>query len=186
MKEFIVRNKQIFITGAVIAGIFLLIILTSSARKVKGPILAPSESSTGKEVLTNPGVNTGSNYTPNGLWNAPSLSDEPVDKNTPETPEEEPVEKPKEILKITFDDLGFSPSSTNGLKYQTVRWTNRTDKSIYLQQMKDFFEEFRKPVEIASGGTLEFELNRTGMWGYKETDSGKMGSIFILLEKPEN
>jgi len=57
---------------------------------------------------------------------------------------------------------------------------------LFKGEMKDFFEEFRKPVEIASGGTLEFELNRTGMWGYKETDSGKMGSIFILLTKPEN
>ncbi len=183
MKEFILRNKQIFITGAIIAGIFLLIILTSSTRKVNGPILAPSESSTEKETVTNPGANAGSNYTPKGLWNAPSLPDEQVAE---ETPEEEPAEKPTEILEITFDDLGFSPSSTNGLKYQTVRWTNRTDKSIYLQQMKDFFEEFRKPVEIASGGILEFELTRTGMWGYKETDSGKMGSIFILLTKPEN
>lgn len=186
MKEFILRNKQIFITGAVIAGIFLLIILTSSARKVKGPILAPSESSTGKETVTNPGANAGSNYTPKGLWNAPSLPAEPVDEEVEETPEEEPVEKPTEILEITFDDLGFSPPSANGLKYQTVRWVNRTDRSIYLQQMKDFFEEFKKPVEIASGGTLEFELTKTGMWGYKETESGKMGSIFIVLKKSGN
>ncbi len=187
MKEFILRNKQIFITGAVIAGIFLLIILTSSTRKVKGPVLAPSETNTGKETVSNQRAATGSNYTPKGLWNAPSPSDEPIDENAPETPvEEAPVDKPTEILEITFDEKGFSPPSTNGLKYQTVRWTNKTDKSIYLQQMKDFFEEFKKPVEIASGGTLEFELTRTGMWGYKETENGKMGSIFILTKKPGN
>src|SRR3989339_1102710 len=184
MKEFILRNKQIFITGLVIGGIFLLIILTSSARKVKGPVLAPSETSTGKETVVNPAANAGSNYTPKGLWNAPSPSNEQVDENTPV--EEEPVEKPTEILEITFDEKGFSPPSANGLKYQTIRWTNKSDKSIFIQQMKDFFEEFRKPVEIASGASLEFELNRTGMWGYKETESGKMASIFIVLTKPGN
>jgi len=160
-----------------------LIILTSSTRKVKGPILAPSEAI--PDNTTNQQESDAGVYQPKGLWNAPSPSDQIVSEDvTPEAPvEETPPVKPKEILEITFDEKGFSPPAANGFKYQTVRWTNKTDAAISIQQMKSFFDEFKKPVDIASGATLEFELTKAGMWGYKETRSGKMGSIFIVVQR---
>ncbi|KKS30800.1 hypothetical protein A2380_04080 [candidate division WWE3 bacterium RIFOXYB1_FULL_43_24] len=185
MRNFILRNKQIFITGLIIGGVFLLIIFSSSTRKVKGPILAPSETS---NTQTEDTRETGGDYRPRGLWNVPSPSDEPVNENAAQDtpPEEEPLVKPTEILDITFNDKGFSPPAANGFKYQTVRWKNETDNTIYLQQMKDFFEEFKEPVEVAPEAVLEFELTKAGMWGYRETESGEMGSIFIVVQRTTN
>lgn len=180
IRAFILRNRQIFITGIVIGVVFLLIITVSSSRKVGGPELAPSTTTSENEPAKT-GTNPGMDYEPKGLWNAPI----PPQYYEEEEEEiiEEPVEEPKEILEITFDDNGFSPAGSYALLNQTVKWTNKTDKSIYIKQMKDFFPEMKDPVEVYSGGSLELKLTKLGVWGYIETSTQKMGSIFILKTK---
>jgi hypothetical protein len=180
MQKFILRNKQIFITGAVIGGLFLLIIISSSLRKTKGPTLSPSTQNSQSSQEAPEGTNPGSNYKPKGTWSAPLPMEAYVEEND-STEEEQPSgEEPKQILEIVFDDKGFSPMNARALINQTVRWTNKSAKKIEIFQMKNFFPEFENPVEIESNGSLEFKLTKLGLWGYKEKESDKMGSIFIL------
>ncbi len=186
MKEFIARNKQIFITGAFIGGIFLLIIFISSARKAGNSILAPSDTDTNRAPEAARGINPGlDQYRPKGEWNAPAPVPELPNPNLENFNEEDLVEETDEILEIVFDENGFTPFKGKAIIKQTVRWTNKTDQTIYIQQSKDFFPEFKEPVEIAPSGSLEFKLTKKGVWSYKEITTGKVGSIYIVIRVEE-
>lgn len=177
IREFILRNKQIFITGVVIGLIFLLIISVSSSRKVSGPKLAPSKTTSESGGINQKGLNPAADYQPKGFWNAPIPQE--YYENTQDETGEKNVEEPKEILEISFDNNGFAPKTSYALLNQTVRWINKTDRSIYIQQLKQYFPELENPVEVYPGGSLELKLIKTGVWGYKEVESGEMGSITI-------
>lgn len=188
MKNFYIRNKQIFVTGAVIGAVFLLIILVSSLKTGKTPLLSPVSINESEEQKNAKLRNPGSNDIPAGVWNSPAPVDEKI-TNEETTANSAPANPPAEeevgeVIDITFTDAGFSPKSVTAFLNQKIRWVNKSSSTLSIQQTKDFYTEFSEPVEITAGASMEFKLTKFGMWGYKDTKSGLMGNVFVYTKKP--
>ncbi|HLC93402.1 MAG TPA: thioredoxin domain-containing protein [Patescibacteria group bacterium] len=83
------------------------------------------------------------------------------------------------IVEIAYTAEGFVPRNTAAYKGQLVRYTNKTDNPIIYYQPVYRFDEIKQEVEIVAGGTLEFRLNKTKAFAYREKLTDSFGSIFV-------
>lgn len=81
------------------------------------------------------------------------------------------------VVNIDYTNEGFKPGIIRIRVGQNVNWTNKTDKSIFLRQRKQTYDEFNEPVEIKPGESYKFKMSVLGIWTYEEVESEKFGSI---------
>lgn len=86
-------------------------------------------------------------------------------------------------LEIKYTTDGFRPRATRAILNQMAKWTNETDKTIYLHQRKNTYSELEKLVEIKSGESFEFRLTELGIWTYEENGSRNFGEIDVKSTK---
>lgn len=88
------------------------------------------------------------------------------------------------IIEIEYIPGGFAPNNVKAIQGQLVRWINKTDKDIRIQQIIYLYDELSVPVVIAPGATFEVRLTKDKLWTYKETTNANYASIFtVALEK---
>ncbi len=168
IRAFFERNKPIFIIGIVMLVIFSIIIVSS--------VLMPKEETEYTEI----------NEADEVFY---KVAYEDLDQNEFEEAEEEPEKKeePAEpeinmdeifgVLQVEYTDKGFVPRVTRIRVGQSVNWTNKTEKTIYLKQIKPYYKEFEEPLSIKPNESFKFKMTKLGVWTYEEVESGDWGSI---------
>ncbi|MBP7786196.1 hypothetical protein KA062_02995 [Patescibacteria group bacterium] len=168
IRAFFDRNKPIFIIGIVMFVIFSVIIVSS--------ILMPKKETGYTEI----GDADKEFY---------KVAYEDLGKNEFEGTEEEgekkeePVEQEVNmdeifgVLQVDYTEEGFVPRVTRIRVGQNVNWTNKTDKIIYLKQIKPYYKEFEESLSIKPNESFKFKMTEIGIWTYEETESGDWGSI---------
>ena len=81
------------------------------------------------------------------------------------------------IKEITYTDEGFKPRVLRVYIGQNVNWTNKTDRTIYLKQIKTTYDVFSEPVYIKPNESFKFPMTEGGIWTYNEVESKDWGSI---------
>lgn len=104
-----------------------------------------------------------------------------------EQQENQVPEKPKEpeinmdeifgVVQIDYTEEGFKPRVLRAYVDQNINWTNKTDKTIYLKQIKPTYDVFSEPVEIKPNESFKFPMTVLGIWTYNEVESEAWGSI---------
>jgi hypothetical protein len=168
IRDFIERNKAVFVIGFLTLTIFLSIIIISEARRVRkgndSPKLIRVEDTTAAIETTadDSGIETSG-----PALNTLDITYSDVDKNYG-------------TLLIAYTDRGFVPNNAKAILGQKIEWVNKTDKSVYIAQKTVFFDEFKTPLFLPAGGVFQFRLYKDGEWGYEVPETGVSGSINIL------
>jgi len=81
------------------------------------------------------------------------------------------------VLQVDYTDEGFIPRVTRIRVGQNVNWTNKTENTIYLKQIKPYYKEFEESLSIRPNESFKFKMTEVGTWTYEETESGDWGSI---------
>ena len=134
MAEFFERNKSIFIMGLIIAVVFAIILVAYRMRPGKETQLTKIDDADEefyKVIYEN---------TENYQENENTLNEEGKDTNV-EKEEEVNVDEIFGKTKIDYTNEGFEPKIFRCYVGQSVEWTNKTDRVIYLQQIKPTYEE---------------------------------------------
>ncbi len=84
------------------------------------------------------------------------------------------------IIEIEYTDTGFIPSNVKAVQNQLVRWTNKTDKDIELEQLIKLYSDFEQPIIIAPNGTFELRMTQEKLWNFKEKSKRHYGSIYVV------
>ncbi|OGC69793.1 hypothetical protein A2415_04975 [candidate division WWE3 bacterium RIFOXYC1_FULL_39_7] len=84
------------------------------------------------------------------------------------------------VIQIEYTKDGFVPSNVKAVQNQLIVWTNKTDKSIELEQLIKLYPEFNQPVIIAPNGTFELRMTQEKLWNFKEKSKRHYGSIFVV------
>lgn len=168
IRAFFERNKPIFIIGLIMFIIFSIIIVSS--------IMMPRKETKYTEI----------DEIDKEFY---KVAYEESDQNNFEETEGE-VEKGKEpvkpevdmdeifgVLQISYTDDGFTPRVTRVRVGQNVNWTNKTEETIYLKQIKPYYKEFEESLSIKPNESFKFKMTELGIWTYEETESGDWGSI---------
>ena len=172
MAEFFERNKSIFMMGLIIAVVFAIILVAYRMRPGKETQLTKIDEADEefyKVIYEN---------TENYQENEDALNEEGKDTNV-EKEEEVNVDEIFGKIKIDYTNEGFEPKIFRCYIGQTIEWTNKTDRVIYLQQIKPTYEEFKQPVEIKPNETFTFKMTQLGIWTYEEANSEDFGSIEV-------
>ncbi len=168
IRDFIARNKSVFVIGLLTLLIFLSIIIISEVRRVRkgndSPKLIRVEDTT---AVTETTENDLENETTSPTLNVLDATYSDVDKNYG-------------TLLVEYTDRGFVPNNAKAILGQKVEWINKTDKSVYIAQKTLFFDEFKTPLFLPASGILQFRLYKNGEWGYEIPETGVSGSITIL------
>jgi len=175
IKRFFGRNKPIFVMGTVFLLIFLGIIIYYKAK----PHEETNMSKVGDESFYRVLEDEQKKY-------EETLSDGSNNqKNQNEQEEavipEVSVDEKFGILEIEYTDEGFKPRAIKTVQGRAVRWTNKTDKVIYLHQRKPTYDELKELVEIKPGESFNFRLSELGIWTYEENESKHFGSIEVVV-----
>ncbi len=206
MSEFIKRNKPVFIIGVITALVFLIIIAVSQSRNEKS--LLPGLVKVNEEEFTPEEQPIEEPQKPITEMSAAEL-DRMVEKTykegysdnfslLPGNPVDEAVsEKYKELeaqaymtpeevtsefgdLNISYtDDGGYEPRKSKGYKFQTVVWTNNSDRAIKLVQLNPLFNELANGITLQPGESYAMEMYKEGNFRFTEDESRAFGSIAI-------
>jgi len=165
---FFERNKPIFVIGIIMLVVFAIIIVSS--------ILMPKKETGYTEI----------NEADKEFY---KVAYEDLDQDQFEETEEENEKKvePAEpeinmdeifgVLQVDYTDEGFIPRVTRIRVGQNVNWTNKTENTIYLKQIKPYYKEFEESLSIRPNESFKFKMTEVGTWTYEETESGDWGSI---------
>ena len=165
---FFERNKPIFVIGIIMLIVFAIIIVSS--------ILMPKKETGYTEI----------NEADKEFY---KVAYEDLDQDQFEETEEENEKKvePAEpeinmdeifgVLQVDYTDEGFIPRVTRIRVGQNVNWTNKTENTIYLKQIKPYYKEFEESLSIRPNESFKFKMTEVGTWTYEETESGDWGSI---------
>jgi hypothetical protein len=168
IRDFIERNKAVFVIGFLTLTIFLSIIIISEVRRVRkgndSPKLVRVEDTTAVTETTETNLE---NETTDSALNILDITYSDVDKNYG-------------TLLIEYTNRGFVPNNAKAVLGQKIKWVNKTDKGIYIVQKTLFFDEFKTPQFLPANGILEFRLYKDGEWGYEILETGFSGNIAIL------
>ncbi len=88
------------------------------------------------------------------------------------------------IIEISYTEDGFISNNVKAIQGQLVRWTNKTNTDMKLQQVISLYDELSTPATIAPGETFELRLTKDRLWTYKETNHAHYAGIFTVA--PEN
>ena len=171
-KNFLDRNKPILVVGGLTLVIFLVITFVSSKRETKGPTL--NEVREDKTFIVEPEKDI---EVDDSIDSFEEL-DAYVEENA-----EEIYDSALGITLIEFTANGFEPKNARGVQGQILRFVNKTKDTIYLKQRLKGYTELATPVEIEAGKAYEMRLTKDILWGYEETTSGAVGSIYVF--KPD-
>ncbi|HOD01514.1 MAG TPA: hypothetical protein PKH50_02225 [bacterium] len=178
MANFFERNKSIFTMGLIIALIFAVILVAYRLRPGKETPLTEIGETNNQEFYKVTYENE-ENY-PENYSESTNGQEESGENENPEEPKEEVnVDEIFGSIKIDYTTEGFKPKILRSYIGQNIEWTNKTDKSIYLQQIKPTYEEFKQPIEIKPNETFTFRMTQLGIWTYEESESGDFGSIEV-------
>lgn len=161
MKEFFERNKSIFLIGSITLILFVILIIVALKRNHQEPGLKKIEDSSYQF----------------------QFDDEETNNNVGETKEttQATTSMPgDDVLEISYTEKGFSPMNTKAEKNQWVRWTNKTDKDIYLVQKTKVYQELNEPVLIKAHSSFEYKLTKDRLWTYEEKETRSFGSIYVM------
>jgi hypothetical protein len=169
IRDFIERNKSVFVIGLLTFTIFLSIIIISEVRRVRKDVDSPKLIRVENEIEI-PESTSSIEIPENGpLSNLDTLN------NTYSE-----VTKKYGILLIKYTNKGFVPQNAKAILGQKINWVNDTETSIYISQKTPFFDEFKTPIVLPAKGTLEFILYKDGRWDYQNTETGFSANITIL------
>lgn len=173
IKNFLERNKSIFVIGVILGIVFVAIILFY--------VIKPHEETELSNVKTADQQFYKVAYENLDEENSGNNLEETGDENQPQeekTPEMTTDEK-YGILQIDYIDSGFSPRITRAALGQAVSWTNKTDKTIYFRQIKKSYPELEELIEIKPGESFNIRMTVLGIWSYEESESRNFGSIDV-------
>ena len=88
------------------------------------------------------------------------------------------------IIEINYTEDGFISNNVKAIQGQLVRWTNKTNADMKLQQIISLYDELSTPATIAPGETFELRLTKDRLWTYKEANHAHYAGIFTVA--PEN
>lgn len=165
---FFERNKPIFIIGLIMFFIFAVIIVSS--------ILIPKEETEYNEIEEADKEFYKVAYEDLGQGEFEETDEEGEKKEEPVEPEIN-MDEIFGILQVEYTDKGFNPSITRIKIGQSVNWTNKTEKIIYLKQIKPYYKEFEEPLSIKPNESFQFKMTELGVWTYEEVESGDWASI---------
>lgn len=163
---FIERNKPIFIIGVLMAAIFAIIIISSA--------LAPKKETGFREV-----DEIDREFYRVAYENQEEMEQEEQEIQVPEE-QKDPEINMDEVFgveEIIYTDEGFSPRTFRVYIGQNVNWTNKTDRTISIKQIKPTYDVFSEPVEIKPNESFKFPMTVRGIWTYNEVESKDWGSI---------
>jgi hypothetical protein len=184
-KQFFGRNKSVFFIGLITLSIFILIIVISIQRSASSnknkPGMVPVEKNA-QDVYEETYHKTQEQPTPEDLSQDTSQSTASENVYPYTRADEAAFDKKYGIMEIKYTQKGWIPRDVNSVLGQLVRWTNSTDKPIYLKQKMPTYDELKEPVLIEPGKTFEFRLYQNRLWTYEEKDSKDFGSIYVLDE----
>jgi hypothetical protein len=170
IKDFIARNKSVFVIGLLTLIIFMSIIIISEVRRVRKGNDSPKLIRVEDELET---PNTSSSE--NDLNNQTNATNINILGSAPPEGDEK-----YGTFRIEHTGRGFVPAYAKAVLGQKIRWVNKTGTNVYIAQETSFFEEFKTPQLLPANGALEFRLYKDGEWGYRNLKTGQSGNIIIL------
>lgn len=177
ISRFFDRNRPIFTIGALMAMVFIAIIILYKFK--------PKQETKLKEVNEMDQQFYRVAYEEPEPENEASqymdAENQPTDKDVNEQDENSQINIDEEygVLQINFTENGFEPRINTAVLGQMVSWTNNTDKTIYFKQRKPTYPELKDPIEIKSGESFNFRMTDLGIWTYEEGDSKEFGSVEV-------
>lgn len=179
LKNFIERNKSVFVIGFFTFVIFMAVIIISQVRRLQGinqgPTLIRVEEST--QSAENSGVTP---FEEAYLVGGTEESAEDVSGSEPEINIYAEQDRKYGTMRVEYNTNGFVPKNAKAILNQKVKFVNATNWEMKIVQKTSFFNEFKSPVVIPAGGFFEFRLTRDGVWTYEEEATKSFGSIIIL------
>jgi len=154
IKNFIERNKPIFAIGTATLILFVGIIVYYRITPHKETGL----SRIGNESNFNIVGEEKTNMENEGIYSGSETS----------TSIEASLDEKVGILEIEYNENGFYPKAARAVQGQAVRWTNKTDKAIYLKQKTPTYTDLLQPVQIDPGQSFSYRLMKYGTWNYEE------------------
>ena len=165
---FFERNKPIFIIGIVMFVIFSIIIVSS--------ILMPKKETKYTEIGEGDKEFYKVAYEDLGK-NEFEGTDEESEKKEEPAKQEVNMDEIFGVLQVNYTEEGFVPRVTRIRVGQNVNWTNKTDKTIYLKQIKPYYKEFEESLSIKPNESFKFTMTEIGIWTYEEVESRDWASI---------
>ena len=169
IRDFIERNKSVFVIGILTLTIFLSIIIISEVRRVRKDVDSP------KLVRVENDIEI-----PEATTSAGSLGNGTISNLDAMSTLYSEVSKKYGILLIRYTNKGFIPENAKAVLGQKINWVNDTDSNVFISQITPFFDEFNTPIVLPAKGTLEFILYKDGRWDYQNTEAGFSGNITIF------
>lgn len=172
IKNLAERNKPIFTIGLATLILFIGIIIFYRVKPHK------------ETSLTRIGNESSFNVTSeeeNGLEDSSntSFSTDQETENEPFKSATQSIDEEVGILEIEFTSNGFTPKTTRAVQGQAVRWTNKTDKAIFLKQKTSTYEELKESIKIDPEQSFSYRLTQYGTWHYEEDLSKHFGTINV-------
>lgn len=165
---FFERNKPIFIIGIIMFFIFAVIIVSS--------ILMPKEETEYTEINEADKEFYKVAYEDLGQSEFEETDEEGEKKEEPVEPEIN-MDEIFGVLQVDYTNEGFMPRITRIRVGQNVNWTNKTENTIYLKQIKPYYKEFEESLSIKPNESFKFKMTELGIWTYEEVESGDWASI---------
>ncbi len=165
IKNFIERNKPIFTIGVVTLLLFVAIIVFYRFKSHTETKL----NKIGNESTFNVVEEEKANMQDDGQYS----------ETQPAVSIEQSIDEKAGILEIEYTSTGFKPETARAIQGQAVRWTNKTDKTIYLKQKTPTYTDLTQPVQIEPEQSFSYRLNQDGTWNYEEELSRNFASIVV-------
>ena len=168
IKNFIERNKPIFYIGLATLLLFIALIVFYGIKPHK---------ETGLSRIGNE-----SNY--NVVNEEDSNSSNEAQGGVETVPPEANIDNQFGVLEINYTENGFSPKAARAIQGQAVKWTNKTDKVIYLRQKTPTYPDLIQAVQIDPGLSFSYRLTKDGTWNYEEETSGSFAYVEVYRFSP--
>lgn len=89
-----------------------------------------------------------------------------------------------DIVNVVYTNAGFSPKEISVKKGQKVRFTNLSDKRMWVASDEhpshDIYPEFDQKSNTMKEGTYEFTFDKIGVWGYhNHSGASDIGKITV-------
>jgi hypothetical protein len=165
IKNFVERNKPIFTIGIATLLLFIAIIVFYRLKAHTETKL----NKIGNESTFNVVEEEKANMQDVGQYS----------ETQPAVSIEQSIDEKVGILDIEFTSTGFKPKIARAVQGQAVRWTNKTDKTIYLKQKTPTYTDLTQPVQIEPGQSFNYRLNQDGTWNYEEDLSKFFATINV-------
>ncbi|MBW6441568.1 hypothetical protein K0B04_01490 [Patescibacteria group bacterium] len=174
ISRFYDRNKPIFTIGAVIAIVFVGIIIFYR--------LKPHKETGLYEVGENDKDFYKVNYEGQDVENEYRENVRNVETEKAEESIPEPAINVDEVfgtISINYTDEGFRPRIVRAYLSQNVTWTNTTNRVLYFHQRKLSYPGLGETFEIKPGESFSHRMSELGIWAYEEKETRHYGSIEV-------